>query len=172
VAGQFGMTRSLWWYWPAWSAARDQIDSQLKSYDVPDNEIGAIKGQYVSLIGYDLSIYFEIALSQYFINRHGSKPMKDSDLTSWSNQWNANGRLSIDKLIGINGAELTRALKAEIPKEFMEPMDVMKFDALAQRIGTVYEGCIQRRGYTTEAINFLQEYTPLAGDNLVVHVLK
>jgi hypothetical protein len=150
----------------------DQIDSQLKSYGVPDNEIASIKGQYVSLIGYDLSSHFEMALSQYFINRHGSKPMKDSDLTSWSSQWNAHDRLSIDKLIGMNGAELTRALKAEIPKNFMESMDIMKFDALAERIGTVHEGCIQRRGYTAEAINFLQEYTPLAGDDLVAHVLK
>jgi hypothetical protein len=59
-----------------------------------------------------------------------------------------------------------------MPKEFMAAEDVLKFGNFAERISGIYAGCIHRLGYTTEAINFFQEFTPLAGDNLVTRVLK
>ena len=40
----------------------DQIDAQLRSYDLTESEIDSIKMQYVSLIGLDLSTYFELTL--------------------------------------------------------------------------------------------------------------
>jgi hypothetical protein len=87
----------------------DEIDSQLRSYGVSEGDIDAIKSKYVTLIGYDLSIYFDMTLSQYIINRYGSKRMNDTELTNWSQRWNSEERTSVNKLIGITGLELARA---------------------------------------------------------------
>jgi len=96
----------------------------------------------------------------------------DQDLQKWSDRWNSSGRISVSSIVGMTGSELTRALSAEIPREFIEPRDLPKFESFADRIGVIYEGCVQRRGYTTEAINFFQEFNPLAGQALAEHVLR
>lgn len=145
----------------------DQIDTQLKSYGISDVEISSIKGQYVGLIRYDLGAIFEMALNGHVVNNLGS-----GNLKTWIAEWNANGRLSLEKVLGASQSEFARSLKGEIPREDLKPDDVIKFEKFADHIGTIYAGCMERHGYTTEAINFFNEVSLLAGDKLVAYVLK
>lgn len=152
--------------------ALDFVNDQLTAVGVKPDEFRAIVKPYLDLIGFDLGIVFELALSSHVINILGHDRTKESPLTAWSNEWNANGRLSSTKVAGMSQAEFARALKAEIPRDYVQPAEVMKFETFADRLSTIYAGCMARQGYTTEAINFFDEVTPLAGEHLTAYVLK
>jgi hypothetical protein len=146
------------------------IGELLKSDGISESDIKLAKAEYVSLIGYDLSIYFEMALGQYVISVVGKKD--EAAMTKWSTAWNAAGRLSPAKVAGFDGTQLVRALKAEIPRELVAADDARKLEQFADLMGKIFDGCIHGGGYTTEANNFFDEYAPLAGDPLLKHVLK
>jgi hypothetical protein len=150
----------------------DRIDLQLKSFGFDEEEAKDIKAEYIYLIGFDLGSYFEQALSMYVIRAIGSDAARSDELKAWSKEWNANGRLTLEKLKGLTGAELARALKAEMPRNKMKAEDTQKFEAFADKVSGVYSGCLERKGYTAEAINFFDEFQALAGDALVARVLK
>ncbi|SDR29031.1 hypothetical protein SAMN05519103_01765 [Rhizobiales bacterium GAS113] len=147
----------------------DQIDAQLKSYGISNTDIKHAKTEYVALIGYDLGAIFEIVLSQYVSSTIGVK--NPSGLLKWSSEWNANGRVSLDKISGIEGLALSKLLKSEIPVQYVDADDADKFGRFADKIGVIYSSCLVKLGYTTEAISFFNEYRDLS-DDLLKRALK
>lgn len=138
----------------------DQIDKELRSYGHADSEIATIKGHFVRFIGIDLVRTFEYALENHVNN------------TEWSAAWNARARLGLRKLGEMSASQLGAYLKAEIPAEHLAPMDAEKFSRFADRLASLYEGCVAKGGYTPETIAFLNEIYPLFGQALAGYVLK
>jgi hypothetical protein len=149
----------------------DEINTHLISSGFKDPEIKNIKAQYLGLIGIDIKEFFEQALSIYVIEA-ARKQGDDQKLLQWSNDWNANKRLSLNKIMGLSGPELARALKAELPGEFLDSEDMKKFERLADQTGEIYAGCIERGGYTTAAINFINEFSSVNSYELLNRVLR
>ena len=67
---------------------------------------------------------------------------------------------------------MARALKAEIPGEFLSAEDMKKFELFAEEIGEIYAGCVERGGYTTEAVNFIGDFSEVAGTELLNRMLR
>jgi hypothetical protein len=135
-----------------------EIDEHLGSYGFKDVEINNIKAQYVGLIGFDLKLFFEQALSTYVIGAL-RKPEDEQKLVKWSNNWNANERLSLNRIMGLSGPELTRALKAQLPGDFVNAEDMKKFELFAEKIGEIYSLAASSEGVTprkqsTLSVNF------------------
>ena len=150
----------------------DKIDEQLNSFDFNAKDSADIKGEYVQLIGFDMAGYFENSLASYIIQRIGSDASRSAELSAWSKEFNGKQRLTLEKITGLDGAGLANFLKNELPRDKMKADDTIKFESFADRVGNIYDGCLKRQGYTSEATKFFEEFLPLAGGPLVAHVLK
>ena len=150
----------------------DKVDEQLNSLGFTAKEFADVKGEYVRLIGIDMTYYVEITLGAYIVQHMGSDVSGSAELSAWSKEWNEARRLNLDKIAALDGAGVATFLKTELPRDKMKAEDVIKFENLADRIGNIYDSCLKRQGYTPEATKFSEEFRPLAGDPLVAHVLK
>ena len=92
-------------------------------------------------------------------------------MVKWADAWSREGRIKIEKVSEFDGLSLANFLKNELPRQYMSEGEIRQFESLANNIGTLYQGCIQRGGYTIEARRFFAEYEPLAGESLLAHVL-
>jgi hypothetical protein len=91
---------------------------------------------------------------------------------AWSKIWGQTERLPIEKVANLDGHVLTETLIDMLPINIIKAEDTMKFETLARKIGDIYTGVLKRQDYTPAAVEFFEEFRPLAGDPLVSHVLK
>jgi hypothetical protein len=66
----------------------------------------------------------------------------------------------------MNGAQLAGSLKMKIPTDIVRPHDLQRFSVLADKIGSLYDGCLKKQGYTPDAITFLNRFRGLHIDEV------
>jgi hypothetical protein len=145
----------------------DNIDSQLKSLGATDSDIEKIKSKdFMPFIAYDIKEVFEKTLSQSVAN------INTSESNDWVQNFQRGGWLSLETLRSRKGGQqLTQSLMAEIP-DMIKTDDGQKLGALATEIGSLYDGCLKKGGYTEDTIKFLPRFRDLQGDALVNEAFK
>lgn len=144
----------------------DGIDSQLRSLGATDSDLEKIKSRdFIPFIAYDIKEVFENTLSSLAVT------VNSSASNDWLKNFQHGGWLSLETIRSKNGQQLTQLLTAEIP-DVIKTDDRQKLMILATQIGSLYDGCIKKGGYTQDTIKFLTRFQALRGDALVNEVFK
>lgn len=140
----------------------DNIDLQLKSLGATDSDLVKLKSTaLIPFIGYDIKDIFERTLSLYMSDTINSPESK-----TWLQTFQSGGWVTWEQLCYMDGAQLAGSLKTEIPTNIVRPHDVQRFSVLADKIGSLYDGCLKKQGYTPDVITFLNRFRGLHKDEV------
>jgi hypothetical protein len=136
----------------------DSVHDQLRDIGVSNDDLRAIEAPHIQLIGYDLSVLFYHAVRGAM--RHARAPEKS--IEDWDIKWTPSGLESVLPSLA-DGRRLTTYLKQQIPLSIISAPEVGTFEGLANKIGELYEGCLDRGGYTEGALRFVDLFREHSG---------
>jgi hypothetical protein len=137
----------------------DSVNEQLQAVGIKDEEREEIVRPHVEFIGYDLyNIFYNSVrgvLQHYRTNTIEADRLQL--ISEWEGKWRPSGLESLRPYLR-NGLKLTAYMKEHLSQSFLDPSDYEKLGKLAEKIGTIFDGCWRRSGYTEDSLNFFDVY--------------
>jgi hypothetical protein len=138
----------------------DSVNEQLKASGATDEEIEQITKPLINLIGFDLYNIFMNLVRDTFNHR----PIENEKIKMFNDWWdNQLHEAEAISRFENSGSDFTNHLKKMIPSSLFDNSGNEKLEKLAARIGEIFNGCLQREGYTSESIQYLDTYEKCVG---------
>jgi hypothetical protein len=146
----------------------DDMDAQLRALKVDEAERLAIARPLVRMIGYDLSIAYMHVMERVVFwtqtleerkmiaNRTPDTQAAVQEVVNKIAAWRT-AKAAADPGFDVEHLDLAAALKRETPTALLSEPQQAAATTLGAKILQLYDGCVQKGGYTTEAAEFLDK---------------
>jgi hypothetical protein len=135
----------------------DAVGKQLEALNVPAREISEIAGPYIKMIGYDLYLIFYGSARGALYHATGrASDGSTNAIVDWEAKWRPEGLVSIEP--HLSNGKIASYLKTQLSSPPFSEADCKALGHMADKIGQIFDGCRDRAGYTSDALEFIAPY--------------